>query len=287
MSSSSQEQIDLIHTSRVLRSARKLRGFTQTEAAKNLEISQGMISKLESGILAPSASLWFAATKLFAIDAADSFETGYIDTFFSQNKSGMSENLFRIHSRYLENAEYSIRTIAPVLHYLEAKKGESALKAFLKSKKIDVDYFNILDAKLNVNFLSELVEHISKDQVFSKEQLSTMLNEVGMPGLHGHLRHLYDSAKDSKALLKVFAENGSFYNAGSKYSFKDISKNKVNISVSMPDQPKLNSFLVSYHREFLKKIASYGNAKGVQSIHDSTVNTKGSATCSFEIQLIA
>lgn len=290
----SQEQIDLINTSRVLRSARKLRGFTQTEAAKALKISQGMISKLESGILSPSASLWFAASKLYNIHVQDSFETGYIDTFFSQHISSDPQSLFKIPSKYVQNATYSMRSIAPLLQYFINKKGIKNAKAFFKKMKVDPDYFYVLDAKLNTNFLSEVLSNLNKDQVPSKEELAQILGDVNQPALHGHLRHLYDAAKDSKHLLKIYTENGSFYESNLKYSFKEIGKNAVSISSSRPfdtdktpNTDKIKQFLISYKKEYIKKLATYGNGKGIQSIQESISSGKGDSVCSLEIQLIA
>jgi transcriptional regulator with XRE-family HTH domain len=289
---SAQEQADLINTSRVLRCARKLRGLTQVEASQELNISQGMISKLESGFLSPSASLWFAATKLYNIHVQDSFETGYIDTLFNSNVGIDQKSLFKIPTKYTLNASYSMRSIAPLLNYFINKKGAKNAKLFFKKMKVDSDYFYVLDAKLNAGFVMEVLANLNKEQFPNKEDLVAMMGNVNRPSLHGHLRHLYDSAKDTKHLLKIYTENGALYESNLHYQFKELGNNMVSISMNPKadktvDSETMNRFLFSYKKEFIKRLASYGNGKGIQSISDSVTNNKGDSVCSLEIQLIA
>ena len=285
-----QEELDLIHTSRVLRSARKLRGITQSEASDQLQISQSMISKLEKGLLSPSASLWFSATKLYNIPVTDSFESGYIDTLDHQNILDYSETSFKIPEEFLNDARFSVRSISPLLNYFVKKKGEKFSRTFFKSLKIDTDYFYVLDAKVNSSFLIAVLDVLQKSAPLNQEQIQQMVAEdVSNSAIHGNLRHLYNRAKNSRELLKIFLENSSYYETNYHYSFKDISPNKINVYLtefeSLDYSTRLNSFLYAYKDEFFKNLTTYKNAKGIKSIKKSISNNKGASTCTFEIIL--
>lgn len=49
----------VLQIAKIMRTTRKTKGFTQSEIAKSIGVSQGTLSKIEQGALVVSAPIWF------------------------------------------------------------------------------------------------------------------------------------------------------------------------------------------------------------------------------------
>jgi len=54
-----EEKKSAVKTARIMRAARKARGWTQVDFAHKIGVSQSAISKFENGTLIPSVHQWF------------------------------------------------------------------------------------------------------------------------------------------------------------------------------------------------------------------------------------
>lgn len=285
-----QEKQDRIHTSRVLRSARKLRNLTQIEAAKELQISQSMLSKLEAGTLSPSASLWFLATKVYNIGVTDSFETGFIETYNDPTIDSKISESFRMPETNTSSVYLTVRGLIPLINFVFETMGKLKAKKLFKDLKIDPDLFVILDAKLNLASISKIVGAISDKVLLSDKALTKFSEEFSKPVNHGSIRHKYDSANSSKELLKAFIKNSAEYGNLFSFEVKDLSKNKTIVSTSI-DSSMINSFpertsdfLHQYKSGFITGLLKYKNMTGVVSLEQSFQKNQDVSECFYKIE---
>ena len=289
-----QETSDTVRSASVLRTARKLRGLTQIEASRRLGISQALISKLENGLLSPSASLWFAATRLYDIESSTTFETGYIDTFLNEQVV-LSESTFRVPKKYLKNPSFTCRSIIPLLTYIEAEKGKDVLNNFLEERGLDPDLFNILDAQINMKFLLEVIELLDFHRLLKKNKIAAHVKQFNLSGILGHLRPLYESSTTVRELLTHYVDRSSAYEANTVFTLKVQNANLVNLSMAPPavtiqelkGAEKTKKFICHYKKELIKKISSYRNLQEIDILHESECAYEDESRCHFEIKLFA
>ena len=94
------EKETALKLAKITRAGRKLAGLTQLELAKGLDVTQGYISKLEKGLLIPSATHWFRFCETMSIPAY-SGQTGFIDQCLKISLSDESQiGLFKIPDIY-------------------------------------------------------------------------------------------------------------------------------------------------------------------------------------------
>ncbi len=74
--------------SRAMLEARKQRAFTQAFVASHIGISQGALSKMERGLLVPSAIQWIEFCRLTKIKIDDFMGTGTTSPSSGQSSSG-------------------------------------------------------------------------------------------------------------------------------------------------------------------------------------------------------
>ncbi len=137
----------------IFRATRKLHRLQQTEIAAILEVTQGTISKVESGNMHPELGLWFKLLKSFSISDPYCFTYGGLEfnenTFSNLEKEGSPFlPLYRFTG---ENTLFSARTLRPIFEYL-LKTHFKALETFLKEKKVALELFYVLNHPIPVEF---------------------------------------------------------------------------------------------------------------------------------------
>ncbi len=136
----------------LMRAARKKRDLTQVEVSKRLQISQSALSKIESGLLIPSAPQWFEFCQFTDI-SADSLLTGYMERLGSAVVESGDLNVgFKIPKAYRPYRGSKMRAMLPFLKYFHSVAGEEKVDQYFRSIKLDQDAFLDLAGKSSIRF---------------------------------------------------------------------------------------------------------------------------------------
>jgi transcriptional regulator with XRE-family HTH domain len=175
----------------VMKVGRKLRGLSQSEMAEALNISQGKVSKLESGILAPDAGCWYTFCQQLKVNPDFTYNTGYI--FTSTRERGL-KGVFKL-GKLKKRALIKIKECIPfVMTIKELGRYEDFLK-HTRKLKIDADVFYVPDYSVPIdilrmifNFLSENISERNFLLLTSKHYVNKL--EVLAPGAESSLAKL-------------------------------------------------------------------------------------------------
>lgn len=277
-----------------MRTARKLSGLSQVETCKILGISQGYLSKVESGQNEPDVSVWFALCSLANIPA-DTWITGYIDqpTPALLRSSGL-EHGFKVPAAYSQNRGSKVRSLIPFIRHAANTLGEAKLLGFLKTKGIDSDFFNIYDSQIGFEFCSDLVKLITENHVLKASDFQDMGNLIKTPVAHGVLHKQYDKKSSTADLLRARIKNSKYYGCDFDYEIEEESSKFIDVSVKPGDHltetsyttsPEVRAFFDRYDRESMEQFLHYqGKFSGTISQVSQGSTGKGFKKCIYRIQ---
>ena len=211
-----EEKKSAVKTSRIMRTARKTKGWTQVEFSKMLGVSQSALSKLESGILIPSVHQWFEFCN-FAEIPTDSHIGGYLDRLQELKflEKVEVEN-FKVKKEYLVDAASSARSMAPMIQWLYSNLGELKSRKLLKEMGVDSDYF---------------VDLMKKKGLLKKQGLESLAELSAGKSSHGSLFSKYHGSDDAVTLLQSVFDKAPFYELNFDYRIEDAGNSKVQFSV--------------------------------------------------------
>lgn len=216
----------------IFKATRKYNRLQQTEFAAILEVTQGTISKIESGNMHPELGLWFKLLKSFNITDPYCFTYGGVefseDVFQSlkQNGSALLPNFNFTKDKTI----FSVRTIRPIFDFL-LKNHWKAFEIFLKDQKISIEIFYILNHPLTYDFAEAFFIFLQENKINEKSVALLNLNFNSAYG--GHSSGLLKSNspemffdvlnKEKDALVK--------YKLNSSSNVYTVSINKKNQSL--------------------------------------------------------
>lgn len=154
----------------IVRTGRKLKGFTQQELASVLRITQGYLSKIESGLLDPNFSLILNYCQVTGVQL-DSFNHGFI-TRGSSNVAGKGfaddipphKRAFRPSSReHISTQGVKVRFLIPIIRFAVMRLGRKKVEQICKSIKVDPDILLCHDLEVNMSFMYALAQLIQNE----------------------------------------------------------------------------------------------------------------------------
>ncbi len=225
----------------LLRAARKTSGLSQIEVVSELRITQGYLSKIERGLLDPSAILVIDFAQLLNIDL-NSFRKGYIDRGTSIKLMDLKKiGGFKIPSKYGKSASVRIPFANGLLALFCEKYGKKKLHDYLNSCKIDPDYFLVFDNQINYNFILDLLDTFLTDHTLMTHNYSSAYRHFRRPEFHGALADSYSKQLTPTELLVSFIQNQDKYALDFTYSLQDRKNGELEIKVTT--QSHIKSFL--------------------------------------------
>ncbi len=239
----------------IMRSARKFKGITQQDLAKALGCSQSALSKMENGVLIPSAPQWFSFCCVTEIPAY-SLVHGFIDRQINAElKSGKIINGHSLPARYLNDRGIKVKHANPFLAFIKEKFGVKEYGSFLKKCKLTQDFFIDYDNQISFNFLYDVFKYLKEKNSIDSESIKAMAAFNLQKETHGLTFEVLSKAKTSIDLLVLYASNYRNY----QVDFLVSSKNRTENSVSLILKPKLHlrRFKIFKDQEFLGFIREY------------------------------
>lgn len=226
-----------IKAGRVVHAVRKFHNYGQMELAKEFNVSQSNVSKIESGILAPDLRLWMELTRAFNVKDPYCFYygTAEIENIPQLSKVGKSfyKSIgFKIPKSYLSDPLITTRKIRPFIDVFETSL-EKAWNEFLADTRIPAGIFDILNFPIPSLMMKDLAEFIQKYAAkldFAKDlQLMTQTN-------HGLLFEDYESASTPFNVLKYFVNKQRDYGIDVEYTIGEDKGHESTVNVHVSPQ---------------------------------------------------
>ncbi len=226
-----EEKKAAVKTAKIIRTSRKLRGWTQVETAQKIGISQSALSKMESGVLIPSVHQWFEFCSSAGIPA-DSHVQGYLDRLeMLRFQDTVAQKDFKVSQLYRNHAGSSARSMMPLLNGLFTNLGDIKAKKLVKEMGVDPDYFVDMGSQINFRFFVDLFQVMKKKGIYKKSDLSQITSETPTQKIHGGLVSSYQQAINAESLLKLGFSKSSFYEVNFSYKIEESSTKKLSFSI--------------------------------------------------------
>lgn len=223
----------------LFRAIRKFNGLYQADFAKILGVTQGTISKIESGLLGPELILWFKLLKVFKIKDPYCFTYKGLE-FSSEVIQGLATTPSRLAPGFVfdeKNCITTVRKIRPIFDYLFANN-QKLLNKFLEKNSIAIELFYILNHPLNDEIVNLLFDFLDSHK-FNSQFMNTVdfSFESTLGGVTNELQEKVSSSNFFSDMLTVEGDFFVYENSSLKNQYfvsllkKDFGKIK-----------KLNSF---------------------------------------------
>ncbi|MEK6624598.1 MAG: helix-turn-helix transcriptional regulator [Bdellovibrionota bacterium] len=222
---------------RVIYAIRKFHNYGQVELAKEFNVSQSNVSKIESGLLAPDLRLWMDLTRAFKVRDPYCFYygTAEIENIPQLSKVGKSFYKsvgFKIPKNYISEPLVTSRKIRPFIDVFETTYAK-AWNEFLSETNIPAGIFDILNFPIPSLMVKDLADFIQKNA--SKLDFTKDLNLMSQTN-HGLLFEDYASASTPFNLLKYFVHKQKDYGIDVEYSIAEEKEHESAINVHISPQ---------------------------------------------------
>jgi DNA-binding XRE family transcriptional regulator len=158
-----------VHISNIFKATRKFNRLQQSDFAAILEITQGTVSKIESGLMLPELTLWFKFLKYFQISDPYCFTHGGVEFHDKaiQTILNNGSSLAPISKIDIKKKLLTVRIIRPIFDYL-FKKHLKSFEDFLKEQKVSIEIFYIFNHPLSQKFVESIFSFLQSQGINSK-----------------------------------------------------------------------------------------------------------------------
>jgi DNA-binding XRE family transcriptional regulator len=288
----SQEQAVAKQIASLIRSARKSKGLTQISVAEHLGISQSALSKIESGILIPSAPQWFSFCQLTSI-SPECLTAGYIDRHTVAHLDSNLHNLpFKLPRRYSHHRGAKVRALLPIMDFTRAAWGQARFAEFLEAQKVDSDMFVDLDNQINLNFFLDLSRSLLLHGTLKPEEADRGSRCVMEPKCHGEIHSEYDRQEGMFNRLATLLQNSKYYECNFIYGIEEQKAGSLTMSMkpaehlkefSYKDDEVLGDFLCRYYKGYFQNFTRYAGGKGA-TLTEVDCHYHGAERCVYELK---
>lgn len=189
-------------------------------------------------------------------------------------EDSLKEGSFKLPRRYAIQRGSKVRTFLPMIKLFRDKLGEEKLQAYLKSVKLDSDYFVDLDLQLHLDAFLDMGRALINEGVISSQNINELGLLARMPEMHGNLAKIYAEQPNSEAALNAFMQSVPLYSCNYKVSVESPSKGRYTVAVQLAehldskrliDDEVLGDFLWQHIALYLQHIPSFGR-QGVSAV---------------------
>lgn len=228
----------------LFKTTRKFHRLQQTEFSAILGVTQGTISKIESGTMSPELGLWFKFLKAFNIQDPYCFTYAGIEfneTAFQNLKQDGSSFAPKFN---FKSGEYlfTVRKIRPLFDFV-LKNHSKSLETFLKENKISQEIFYILNHPLSSDFVDTFFSFLDENKINAK---SIALLDLSFDSALG--RQMDSLRSDSENLFSILNDD-----IDSVFHY-EVGENKGEYFINMKDSEadlykslKRSDFIMNYN----------------------------------------
>ncbi len=287
-----EEKKAALQTSKIIRSSRKARGWTQANAAQIIGVSQSALSKIEAGTLIPSVHQWFEFCHHAGIPV-DSHILGHLDRLepVSLHEKVNTQD-FKLKDIYRENAGSSARSLFPILKWSEQKLGTEKFNQLIKSMGVDPDYFIDFSHPISLRFFTDFIQALKSEGAYRKTDLPKITQLVSDLKTHGLIGSSYLQSANTESVMRTAFSKSYLYEVNFDYQIEEHSSKKTVFSAKPKDHLKDSrslhldlgrDYLCDYRNHYFKNLASLVHQKSEVKSEEHSCFFKGADRCVHEL----
>lgn len=244
---------------------RKFSGLNQIEMAKRLEITQGWLSKLESGMGDVTVSQLLALRKHFQLSADDVVD-GTID-FLSLAKR--FDNSVTLPSKYSDGARNRIRMIYGLVGSYERKFGSRTAVRMLR--KLGIKPHFLADPQLLINWrlVLDVISACNEKSLFSDREAAREVARINLSA--GTLGAKYQEMSNCKSpqealshygkIIPLFSDDGQFEVKHAEANCAQLEvRHAAEFIAGIRKHPELLAALQEYNAQVISEVLQFGRA---------------------------
>ncbi len=253
----------------IIRCARKAHGVTQVGLAKELGLTQGTISKVESAELILRAHSWIYLCKRFSVDPF-SLTSGIIDELKATKvESLLRVGNFRLPKKYQHSQSLNFRWLSPIILYLKKTFSSEDFPLFFKKIfSFDPDYVFNMGHQLNYQFLIDFFNWLSESSTINDQLIQQITKYVKSEKAHGKLGEAYQNLSGRPFdILELYLKNYHKYSSDFELSIEAKSRNSLRLTMKTKNHviaqevtlgPHYLDILRLYQLSYLEALANFG-----------------------------
>ncbi|MCO4754723.1 MAG: helix-turn-helix transcriptional regulator [Bacteriovoracaceae bacterium] len=165
------------YTHLVIKALRKYNGYQQASFCKFLNIQQGTLSKIESGLLSINATVWIDICMKFKINP-EAIITGRIEMVEDlplKLRQEVAGNM-KVKKRFTRNMGSTVRTVYPLINFLRHQIGMDKTNELLKHLGAPPEYFVIQNLPISILFINDLINEITRMGLIDQNNVTKLLD---------------------------------------------------------------------------------------------------------------
>lgn len=216
------------YSSNITRALRKHYSITQKDFCDLIKVSQGTLSKIEAGLLSLSATQWVYMCDHFKVPPT-ALLTGKIEALKEDTKieltSAKKVGTFKIPKQYSTHMGSTVRTVFPILNFINSTLGEQATKDLLKKLEVDPDYFIIQSHPVSLMLVNDIVQAVIDKGILTQRNIADILKASSTSEVHSYLLDQMGKPKKPQAFFKNLTSFiAHHYEINSTYKFNGDDK---------------------------------------------------------------
>jgi DNA-binding XRE family transcriptional regulator len=230
----------------LFKATRKFHRLQQTEFSAILGVTQGTISKIESGTMGPELGLWFKFLKAFNIQDPYCFTYAGIEYNESAFQNIKKEGTPLAPKVDFNKGEFlfTVRKIRPLFDFV-LKNHSKTFETFLKNNKISPEIFYVLNHPLSGSFVDLFFTFLDENKINAKSLSLLDLNFDSALGRQMEKLRAVDSSENIFSILNN-QENSLF-----EYEFSE-KKGEYFITIAKDEYSSLKNlsksdFVINYN----------------------------------------
>ena len=261
-------------TAGIVESARKNKGMSQIELAKELGVIQSTVCRVEKAQLSPTLYHWMKMCKILDIPE-DAISVGYFDRArISKISSDSKEGGYPLPKPYVELRCVKVRWMLPILNFIKFELGEKIYLKMLDEMQMRPGFFVNIDNQVNVKFVDDFMEILSGYHKMDAKTQGKVMKYAGKSISHGVLAVSYLNANDQIDLVDRFLKNFNKYQRIFEIEVNKTEKNQIKFSAQVNKEllPTIealgrerDAFLWDFFEHYLKRLSlfDFKNKNGV------------------------
>ena len=211
------------NTGKILRALRKYYALSQIDFAKHIDVNQSTLSRIEKGRLELTALQWVNLVEKYHLDAR-CLTSGKIELLelrkINLRKEDQVGGFKKLPLKYNVLRGSTVRCAYPLLQYMENHLGEEKKNEFLKSLKLDPDYFTIQNLPLNIMVIHDIFKELEARRLLTKKNYLNIFNDVSISDTHSYfIQSLKATTKYDVAFKKLTNFVANHYEINTDYEF--------------------------------------------------------------------
>lgn len=255
------------YTNLVIKALRKYHGYQQASFCRFLNIQQGTLSKIESGLLSINATVWIDICMKFKINP-EAIVSGRIELMENLPLKLRQEPLgnIKINKKYTHNMGSTVRTVYPLINFLRHRIGLKKTNELVKGLGVDPEYFVIQNLPINILFIQDLFLEIVSLGLIDQDSVKSLLEYADSGEVHKFALsnilvndHPEQNFKRFTKIVKDFYEiNTNYHFVGDKENYVEAVDNKHIESLRLTAE--FQTFRSTFNQEHFNLLAPMLNS---------------------------